>query len=333
MTLLTEWGLPTASDPRAGWLTLNISTVFAFRLKHVILPTGKRNYCLRLLHLTCHMYCLLLSGNAGHTARSALTAPLTIRVALGVVLTVIPSTEDLLEDTPVNVDLSSEDLLIYRILASARHREVPEHQNVHCRKLEVVGVRLWDANRKRLPSRVEQVEDHSDNHGGRHRSCNGARQHAKPQQPGACDLGCSRGKRPELRRTRQEAEELRHDVRGEAVDILNLVEPMMNHERACAEAQREDEELLQFLQELRILVIGLGNWHLAPTRRNHRGLLCASSIELVVHLRSGLDRGHGGRGVFGRGPSRRTVGEEEARVGKRNSDEGCEHGRLSEFAT
>merc|ERR1711937_363390 len=144
MTLLTEWLLPTASDPRAGWLTLNISTVFAFRLKHVILPTGKRSYCLRLMHLTCHMYCLLLSGNAGHTARSALTAPLTIRVARGVVrsLSLLRIAEDLAEDTLVNIDLASEDLLIYRVLASARHREVPEHQDVHSRKLEVVGVRF-----------------------------------------------------------------------------------------------------------------------------------------------------------------------------------------------
>merc|ERR1719379_2560413 len=101
MTLLTEWRLPTASNPRAGWLklTLNISTVFAFRLKHVILPTGKRSYC------------LLLSGNAGHTARSALTKPLTQRVALGVVrsLSLLRVAEDLGEDTPVNVDLAPEE--------------------------------------------------------------------------------------------------------------------------------------------------------------------------------------------------------------------------------
>merc|ERR1711904_293778 len=143
-------------------------------------------------------------------------------------------TEDLLEDTPVNVDLSSEDLLIYRILASARHREVPEHQHVHCRKLEVVGVRFRDAKRERLPSGVEQMEDDSDNHGGRHRSCNRARQNAKSQEPGACDLCSSRGKRPELRWARQEPEELCYHVRGEAIYVLDLVEPMMHHEGARA---------------------------------------------------------------------------------------------------
>ena len=121
------------------------------------------------MHLTCHVYCLLLSGNAGHTTRSALTAPLTQRVALGVVrsLSLLRAAEDLGEDTPVNVDLASEDLLIYRVLASARHREVPEHEDVHSRKLEVVGVRLRDAKRIRLPSGVEQVKDDRDNHGGR----------------------------------------------------------------------------------------------------------------------------------------------------------------------
>ena len=184
------------------------------------------------MHLTCHVYCLLLSGNAGHTTRSALTAPLTQRVALGVVrsLSLLRAAEDLGEDTPVNVDLASEDLLIYRVLASARHREVPEHKDVHSRKLEVVGMRLRDAKRKRLPSGVEQVEDDSDNHGGRHRCGNGARQDAKPQETGASDLCRSRGQRPELRWARQEAKELGDDVRGEAVDILNLVKPMMHHE-------------------------------------------------------------------------------------------------------
>jgi len=254
---------------------------------------------------------------------------LSVRHSLSILVT-----EDLVEDTPVNVDLASEDLLIYRILASACHREIPEHQNVHSRKLEVVGVGLWDAKRERLSAGVEQMEDDSDNHGGRHRSCNRARQNAKSQEPGASDLCSSRGKRPELRRARQEPEELCDNVRGEAIYVLDLVKPMMHHEGARAKAQREDEELLQFLHELWILVLDIGSWHFAPTGRNHRGLLCASSIEVaVVHLGSGLDRGQGGRGVFGRGPSRRAVGEEEVWAGKRNSDEGCEHGRRSDLAT
>merc|ERR1719486_1579329 len=207
------------------------------------------------MHGKCYLHCLLLFGNAGHIARNALDALLKIQVALGVLrsLSILcAAAKDLVEETLIHIDLASEDLLIYGILASAGHREVPEHQNVHSRKLEVVGVRLWDAKRKRLPSGVEQVKDDSDNHGGHHRSRDGARQYAEPQEPGACDLCCSRGERPELRWTRQEAEELGDDVRGEAVDILNLVKPMMHHECACAKAQHEDEELLQFLQELRI---------------------------------------------------------------------------------
>merc|ERR1719335_2046380 len=115
---------------------------------------------------------------------------------------------------------------------------------------------------------------------------------------------------------------------------------MMHHECARAKAQHEDKELLQLLKELRILVFDLWNWHLAPTRQNHRGFLRASGIEVAVHLRlangldpgCGHDRWHGGRGVVGRGPSRRAVGQEEARVGKRNCDDGCKHGRLSELA-
>merc|ERR1719486_982208 len=177
------------------------------------------------MHGKCYLHCLLLFGNAGHIARNALDALLKIQVALGVLrsLSILSAAaEDLVEETLVNVDLASEDLLIYGILASAGHREVPEHQNVHSRKLEVVGVRLWDAKRESLPSGVEQVEDGSDNHGGHHRSCNGARHYANPQEPGANDLCCSRGKRPELRWARQEAKELGDDVRGEAVDILDL---------------------------------------------------------------------------------------------------------------
>ena len=77
-----------------------------------------------------------------------------------------------------------------------------------------------------MPIRIKkQVKADGDNH-GRHRSCNGARQNAKPQQLGFCDLCCSGAIRPKLRWTGQEAEELGDDVRGEAVNILNLVEPM-----------------------------------------------------------------------------------------------------------
>merc|ERR1719395_271103 len=169
-------------------------------------------------------------------------------------LSLLRAAKDLAEETLVDIDLASEDLLIYRPLASARHREISEHQNVHSRKLEVVGVRLWDAKRKRLSSGVEQVEDDSDNHGGHHRSRDGARQYAKPQEPGACDLCCSRGERPELRWTRQEAEELGDDVRREAVDILNLVQPMMHHEGARAKAEHELEDLLHFFHDLRLVI-------------------------------------------------------------------------------
>merc|ERR1719235_9378 len=46
---------------------------------------------------------------------------LSVRCSLSILVT---AAEDFVEDTPVNVDLASEDLLIYRILASACHRSL-----------------------------------------------------------------------------------------------------------------------------------------------------------------------------------------------------------------
>jgi len=65
---------------------------------------------------------LLLFANAGHATRTALAALLKIQIDLGVLRSLsIRATlaEDLLEDTLVDLNLASEDLLIYRVLASA----------------------------------------------------------------------------------------------------------------------------------------------------------------------------------------------------------------------
>jgi len=67
--------------------------------------------------------CALPPGfrDAGHIARDALGALLTAQDDLGVLRSLsilITAAKDLVEDPPVNVDLTSEDLLIYRPLAS-----------------------------------------------------------------------------------------------------------------------------------------------------------------------------------------------------------------------
>jgi len=75
-------------------------------------------------HVINSLHCLLLFGNAGHIARNALDALLKIQILVD--LNVLRSlsilsaaTKDLVEETLINLELASEDLLVYRILASA----------------------------------------------------------------------------------------------------------------------------------------------------------------------------------------------------------------------
>jgi len=65
------------------------------------------------------MHCLLLSGNAGRTASDALMAILKIQLPRSVLRSLSILTEDLVDETPVNIDLPAEDLLVYRVLACA----------------------------------------------------------------------------------------------------------------------------------------------------------------------------------------------------------------------
>jgi len=69
-----------------------------------------------------NLHCFMLFGDAGHIARSALDALLKIQIDLGVLgsLSILSAaTKDLVEETLINLELASEDLLIYRPLASA----------------------------------------------------------------------------------------------------------------------------------------------------------------------------------------------------------------------
>ena len=111
----------------------------------------------------------------------------------------------------------------------------------HGGQLEVVAVRLRDAEREGLAPSVEQVEDDGSEHSRRHRGGGGAREGADAQQAGANDLRRRGGERPELRRAREETEELGHNIRGEAVDVLDLVKAVVHHERARAETCRSGD--------------------------------------------------------------------------------------------
>merc|ERR1719162_568302 len=151
--------------------------------------------------------------------------------------------EDLVELLAVEVELAAKDLLVNRELAGTGHREVAQDEHVHGRKLEVVRVRLRDAKREVLDARVEQVEDDGGDHRGRHRGSSRAREQADGQQAGTRDLRGSGRQGPELRRAWEEAKELGDNVGGEAIDVLDLVEAVVHHERAGAEAQGGDAKV------------------------------------------------------------------------------------------
>jgi len=66
--------------------------------------------------------CIFLFENARHIARNALGALLTVQDDIGVLRSLsslIAAAEDLVEDTLINLDLASEDLLVYRVLTSS----------------------------------------------------------------------------------------------------------------------------------------------------------------------------------------------------------------------
>ena len=117
--------------------------------------------------------------------------------------------------------------------------------------------------REVLDARVEQVENDGGDHRGRHRGRSRAREESDGQQSRAGNLRGSSGQGPELRWAWKEAKELGHDIRGEAVDVLDFVEAMVHHERARAEADSRDAEVDDGLHNLRLLLICV--------RENHRG--------------------------------------------------------------
>ena len=98
-------------------------------------------------------------------------------------------TLDLVEDTRVEVELTTEHLLIDRVFAGAVRREVEECAHVHRSELEVVRVLRRDTERETLRPRVQQMKrdggDHRAGHGGGCRP----REQANAKKAGSRNLG------------------------------------------------------------------------------------------------------------------------------------------------
>merc|ERR1712224_158735 len=156
-----------------------------------------------------------------------------------------------LEQARVEVELPAKHLLVDRVLAAASNREVAKHEDVHCRELEIIRVRFGDAEREVLGTGIQQVEDDGDDHGRGHGSRNRARKHANSEQSRAYDLRSGSRVCPQVGWARQEPKELCDDVGRETINILDLVEPVVNHQQAGADAHKRDEEVCEGVEELR----------------------------------------------------------------------------------
>ena len=135
----------------------------------------------------------------------------------------------------------------------------------------------------------EQMEDDRSDHRGRHGKRSRAREHAEAQQARTHDLGGSSRERPELRRARQEAKELGDNVGGEAVDVLDLVEAVVHHERAGAKAHRRDAQIRDGLDERRCLLLEIRDG-------GHGEARAAGDDGLRGRERRGTSEERGGRG-------------------------------------
>jgi len=118
IALLKKWRALTISDPRSGRLNLNISTASALREDHVILSSLlPASYVKKMLSE-------LPSAFWEHRThcKKCCNCTLENQVALGVLRSssiLIAAAKDLVDETLVNIELASEDLLIYGVLASA----------------------------------------------------------------------------------------------------------------------------------------------------------------------------------------------------------------------
>merc|ERR1719331_3041299 len=116
-------------------------------------------------------------------------------------------------------------------------------------------------------TRSEQVEDHSEKHSVEHGEGDGPREDAKRKRNRASNLRGRSGQGPEGSRARKEAKILGYHVRREAVHVLYLVDAVVVHQGARANAQGRDADIRGNL--LQVEALGLGLWNLAATASWH----------------------------------------------------------------